>query len=242
MTPPPEAQTCPRPTNAFASFDARDLDGSIAGRFEQQVRRFPDRLAVECPRQRFTYAELNRASNRIAHAILDLRGEGSEPVALLCGQGALLIAAILGVLKAGKIYVPLDGRHPRGRLLQAIEDAAPAVLLCDRGFRALADRLAPSSATVLDIVDLDRALPDGNPGLSFPSTTPAYIYYTSGSTGRPKGVVDTHRNVLHNVMRYTVPASACLGGMWTHAGAVPGTARAGAPRRVGRGGACPTGG
>src|SRR5438309_1898049 len=88
------------PTNEFEPMCPEEIEQSVPARFERQVRRYPDRLAVRSRAHRFTYTELNEAANRMAHAILERRGEDEEPVALLLDQGAPVIAAIMGVLKA----------------------------------------------------------------------------------------------------------------------------------------------
>jgi non-ribosomal peptide synthetase component F len=106
---PPDAHQA----HAFVPFENTAINQSIAGRFEQQVAQHPDRLAVVSAESQLTYAELNQVANRIARAVLSHLGEGEEPVALLFEEGAFIIAAILGVLKAGKIYVPLDPAFPR---------------------------------------------------------------------------------------------------------------------------------
>jgi non-ribosomal peptide synthetase component F len=92
-------------------------------RFEQQVRRYPDRLAIKTRHHRLTYSAVNRLANRIARAILAQRGEGEEPIALLLEQGAPATATILGVLKAGKMYVPLDPAYPYARTAFILEDS-----------------------------------------------------------------------------------------------------------------------
>ena len=97
-----------RPNNPFIEFKKDDVEQSIPARFEQMVEKYPDRLAVKDNNHELTYKALNQAANRIAQVILDALGEGEEPVALLLEHGAPIISAILGVLKAGKIYVPLD--------------------------------------------------------------------------------------------------------------------------------------
>jgi len=101
-----------RATNPFVEFRKEEVEQSIPARFERQVDQYPERRAVKAGTHQLTYAELNRAANGIGRAILASRGAGEEPVALLLEHGASLIAAILGVLKAGKIYVPLDPSYP----------------------------------------------------------------------------------------------------------------------------------
>lgn len=122
---------------------------------------------------------------------------------MLLPQGADAIIAVLGILKAGLAYVPLHPEDPPATLQRCIADCGARCIVTNDGYRGLGTKLV-SSDKVLLVDDLDESfdemqmrtrcvLPD----------EPAYIYYTSGSTGQPKGVVDSHRNVLHNIMRYT---------------------------------------
>lgn len=175
------------------------LERSIPERFEQQVRRYPRHIAVKTTTGALTYAALNRAANRVAHTVLARRGEGQEPIALLLPQGVTLVAALLGVLKAGKIYVPLDAAFPPARTAVALEDAGAKLIVTNRELLTRARALADDRAEVLDLDEVDLAQPSENPALAVPPDAFAYIIYTSGSTGEPKGVVETHRNVL----RYT---------------------------------------
>ena len=99
---------CFHPTGKFVKFKKEGVEQSIPNRFEQMVRIYPDRLAIKIKNRVLTYKELNQAANRVARAILEQRGEGEEPIALLLEHGDGLLDAILGVLKAGKIYVPLN--------------------------------------------------------------------------------------------------------------------------------------
>jgi amino acid adenylation domain-containing protein len=190
-----------RPTNPFEPFPRAALDQSIPARFASVARRWPERLAVKTGGDAWTYAALDRASNRIAHAVLDRLGPGNEPVVILLGQGVDQAAAVLGALKAGKIYVPLDPAHPPARLRAAIADTGARLVLTVAAAVALA-REAGAGAATLQVDALGQGMFDA-PGLVVEPDSGAYVFYTSGSTGQPKGVLDTHRNVLHNVMRYT---------------------------------------
>jgi amino acid adenylation domain-containing protein len=119
-----------------------------------------------------------------------------------CRRGPELIAAILGALAAGKIYVPLDPAHSPARNRDALADCSPALLLGRPGEpRAARDLL--TGDRLLDLAAIDERAPSEDPNLDLAPDRLAYIYYTSGSTGRPKGVADCHRNVLHNILRYT---------------------------------------
>ena len=189
------------PAGAFVPFPAEDVERSIPERLESVARRSPDRVAVRDASGALTYDALNRDANRVAHAVLDALGPGEGSVGLLLEQGAPAIAAILGVLKAGKSYVPLDAAAPRARLDAIVEEVAPRLVV------TRADRIALGRALLGDTgatLDLDAALAGGtatDPGLPIAPDALAEIVYTSGSTGRPKGVMQSHRNLLHHAMR-----------------------------------------
>jgi amino acid adenylation domain-containing protein len=183
------------PTNPFVVFPREDVDGSVPARFERQVEIHAGRIAVKTGAHTLTYAELNRAANRIAHAILARRGADPEPVALLLEHGTPMVAALLGVLKAGKFYVPLDPSYPHARLVYMLEDSESGLVLTSRRLHLLAEQLATRDQALLDIDDLGPEDED-TPGLAIAPDAFLDILYTSGSTGRPKGVVENHRNVL----------------------------------------------
>jgi amino acid adenylation domain-containing protein len=114
-----------------------------------------------------------------------------------------LVAAILGALKAGKIYLPIDPELPPARIVDLVRDAEAKVALTERLDHDAFIQLPSLRAMAIAWDDVRSDTPDANPGLVLAPDRLAYLYYTSGSTGRPKGVADNHRNVLHNVMRYT---------------------------------------
>ena len=99
------------------------LEQSIPDRFERQVERCPQRLAIETGCQELTYDDMNKAANWVAHAIIAECGKREEAIALLLEKGAPLIAAILGVLKAGKTYVPLNPAYPRAGISYIVQDS-----------------------------------------------------------------------------------------------------------------------
>ena len=197
------------PTNTFVEFRKEEVEQTIPDRFEQQVLRYPDRTAIKTERHHLTYAELNCLANRVARAILARRGEGAEPVALLLGNDAPAIAAILGVLKAGKIYVPLDPGHPRLRTRHILEDSQASLLVTNHEQLPLAEELARGARPLINLDELAPSLPTANLGLSIPPDALTWILYTSGSTGQPKGVAQSHRNVLHFVMNYANGLRLC---------------------------------
>ena len=192
-----------RVSPSFVSFTKEDLSQSIPARFERQAGAHPDRLAVQTQRHRYTYDALNRAANRVARAIRTRCGASERPAAVLLDHDAPMIVAILGVLKAGRPYVPLDTSHPHARNATIFEHVQADVIITDRQHHDMTRKLTGNANAIIDVDQITLDVTDENPGLSISPDSPAYIIYTSGSTGRPKGVVDTHRNVLHNVMRYT---------------------------------------
>ena len=195
------------PTNPFIAFKKEDLDKSIPLRFEEQVRKYPDRLSIKTRNFALTYDELNQAANRMARAILTIQGE--ETIALLLEKDAPMVAAILGVLKAGKIYVPLDPAHPRERTEAVLEDSQAKIVVSSNRNIALASEVPWNGRQWINFDELDPTLSSENLGVPLGPDTLAYILYTSGSTGAPKGVVQNHRNILYKTMTYTNDLHFC---------------------------------
>ena len=207
LTLPPEQQAirdkCFHPSGTFVEFPIEEIEQSIPERFERQVGKYSDQIAVKTRTRKLTYDELNKLANRVAQAILNVQGVGQEPVALLLENDAPMIASFLGVLKSGKIYVPLDPAHPLSRLQYILEDSGSALLISNGRNLTLARELANGKLPVIDIDALEATASDESPSLQLAPDALAYILYTSGSTGKPKGVVQNHRNVLHVIMWYT---------------------------------------
>lgn len=191
---------CFHPTSPFIEFRKEEIEQSIPERFEDQARRHAQRLAIKTKDHNLTYDELNAAANRIAHAILACRGERQEQVALIFRQGAIAIAAVLGVLKAGKAYVPLDPLAPKARNAHILRDAQTGLIVADNEHAAFAHELAGDEIPVLNTDGLESGFPGDNPGLRIAPDNLSYLIYTSGSTGEPKGVAQNHRNVLYKTM------------------------------------------
>ncbi len=169
---------------------------SVSARFEEQVAANPDRLAVSAVDQQLSYRQLNESANRIARRVLAAAPE-TETVAVLLGQGGSIIAAMLGVLKAGKTFVPLDPRQPSARMLQILGDCEAQVLVTDTGSLPDARALLGPDLKLVDIATVDTSQSSDNLYLSVPGQTLACLIYTSGSTGSPKGVVQTHTGLLN---------------------------------------------
>ena len=210
-----EASGGSRTAKPFTEWAKEEIEQSIPERFERQVRKHPKNVAVKTPHHEWSYAELDAKANLVAHAILRRTGDGAEEaerIALLFGHGAPMVAGLLGILKAGKTYVPLDASHPEERLAYVLDDARVGAVLTDEANLALATTLTEGE---LQLINIDEpgladnsdssvgASDGGEVGLAVEPESVAYILYTSGSTGKPKGVVQNHRNVLHFIRAYT---------------------------------------
>jgi amino acid adenylation domain-containing protein len=162
-----------------------------------QAARTPHAVALSFRGDTITYAEMDARANRLAHH-LRRRGVGPEvPVAICMERSSELAIAMLGVIKAGGAYLPLDAALPHARKEYMLEDSGAPVVITQA---SLADGL-PAGAAVLVRVDADRAeIERESAEAPEPLATPdnvAYVIYTSGSTGRPKGVVVPHRGAVN---------------------------------------------
>ena len=202
-------ERCRHPTGAHAPWTPADYESSIPACFAAVARRQPGRVAVAAGARVLTFAALDRAANRVAHALLAHAGPADRPVAVLVEDGIDPIVAILGVLKAGRGYVFLDPALPETRLAFMLDDAQAATVVTAAPHAALARALAAGRAAVLDLDALPPSARDDDPGRDPGPDALFGLIYTSGSTGQPKGVVHDHRNVLSMVGPYSGNLGTC---------------------------------
>jgi amino acid adenylation domain-containing protein len=179
------------------------FQASIPEAFDEATARHTDQIALMCDGEQFTYAQLAARADRVGSWLL-ARGIGrGKTVGLFAQRSADTIAAILGILKAGAAYVPLDPSYPRKLLQYIYEDSSPSAMLVqdallsqrphDVFWKGEALRLG-TDATLPAATDEAWQWPE------IDANDEAYVMYTSGSTGRPKGVVVPHRAVLRLVL------------------------------------------
>jgi amino acid adenylation domain-containing protein/non-ribosomal peptide synthase protein (TIGR01720 family) len=171
---------------------ASEVNECLHQRFERQVVRTPESVAVICDGESLTYAELNRRANAVARRLLSM-GAGPDVLIGLCVERNLgMVVGILGILKAGAAYLPIDLSYPPERVAFMLEDARVPVLLSQRSLEA---SLPKHHGTVLFLDDVTEEVDETLDRGAKPESL-AYVIYTSGSTGKPKGCQITHANVL----------------------------------------------
>ena len=186
----------------FDPFPCSALDGSIVDRFDATARRFSQHLAISDHVRRLTYRELAIIVDRIAVSVATATADRPGPVAILLARDALFPAAMLGVLAAGRGYVPLDAGDPTERIRQIATQSGAAAVISTGALARRAYSVFPQDLPVVDI----ETIGTGECRRSIPIPAPddlALIVYTSGSTGKPKGAYHNHRNLLHDVMQQT---------------------------------------
>lgn len=161
--------------------------------FESQVERNPDAIAVEYEGDSLTYRELNRRANQVAHLLYSKGVKQEDLVGICMGRCMEMIIAILGILKAGAAYVPIDPSSPLERIEYILEDANVLFLLSTNDETSELS----SNREVIDLSDVTQleSYPSDSPQVQVGPRNLAYVIYTSGSTGKPKGVMVEHANV-----------------------------------------------
>ena len=164
--------------------------------FEAQVERTPDAVAVMFEGQQLTYQELNQRANQLAHYLKRLGVGTNLPVGICMERSLQMVVALIGVLKAGRAYLPMDPKYPKDRIAFMLGDSGARILLTQESLINGLPQFAGSKVSLDQFSDLlaNESLENldhqGNPRAL------AYVIYTSGSTGKPKGVMIEHRNTV----------------------------------------------
>jgi len=174
----------------------------VVTRFEATVADDPQRIALVSGELVLTHAELDAAANRVARCLRAYGVTGDTRVALCCARNLRFVIGLLGILKAGASYVPIDGDWPQARIAGVLEASAATVIVTEQ---AMLERVAGNGDGEIPVVSLDR---DWDEIAEFPADAPhvpiapdqlAYLIFTSGSTGKPKGVGVSHASIIEYV-------------------------------------------
>nr|WP_143261733.1 non-ribosomal peptide synthetase/type I polyketide synthase [Allokutzneria sp. NRRL B-24872] len=166
---------------------------------EDTVDATPDAVALRFEGQDVTFAELDLRANRLAHRLLRMGITAGQPVGVCVQRSPEMVVGLLGVLKAGGAYLPIDPTYPKQRVAFMLADAEPTILLTQQ---TLVDDLPEHGAVVvaLDGAGEFDAEPDTRPGVAVGMDDIAYMIYTSGSTGQPKAAMNAHRAVVNRLL------------------------------------------
>ncbi len=177
---------------------------NIVAQFELAVQTYPDETAVRTAHAALTYQALNGRANRLAGLLRNVSGHHERLVALLLDHNEEAIIGMLGVLKAGKTFVPIDPLLPLERAARILTDSGACTLISSGQQLSLARKLQQASGKPVNVIDLGAAgtTCQTNHGLKISDEREAYLFYTSGTTGQPKGVMHTHRTVVRFINAY----------------------------------------
>ncbi|MBW8879687.1 MAG: amino acid adenylation domain-containing protein, partial [Acidobacteria bacterium] len=178
-----------------ATGSAYPREATLGALFAQQAAETPERTAWEYEREKLSYGELDRRSNQVARFLIHQGVKPGDLVGVLMARSAVLVEAMLGIVKMGAAYVPLDPAYPAERLALMLADSGSVLLLTEARLEAS----LPEPAT--KAVRLDAAWGESDAGVEAGGSAEdlAYVIYTSGSTGRPKGVAVPQRAVVRLV-------------------------------------------
>ncbi|RAJ26891.1 non-ribosomal peptide synthetase [Pedobacter cryoconitis] len=192
MLPEPEREQLLTTFNATQI--AYPADATIVSLFEQQVIQTPDKIAVVYENQQYSFHELNRLANQLANRLRNEYGVVTgDIVGIIASRSGLMIAGMLGILKAGAAYVPVDPAYPQQRKEYILHDSAVRVLVTDHETHIPAGFVEP----VLLLDNSQQDYEDSSPVHAVAASDICYLIYTSGSTGNPKGVMISHYNVVN---------------------------------------------
>ncbi|MBD2603279.1 non-ribosomal peptide synthetase [Scytonema hofmannii FACHB-248] len=177
---------------------------TLVSAFEITANKYPENPAVKFNKTTLTYADLNTKANRLAHYLISQGVKPGTRVGICLERSENIVVAILGILKTGAAYVPIDPNSPTARVQLILEDSGISALISEE---SILSELTNKEIVAFTLKSIEKELthqPDTSPKIAIKSEFPAYIIYTSGSTGTPKGCVVTHGNAMR-LMRSTEP-------------------------------------
>ncbi|RNA62608.1 amino acid adenylation domain-containing protein [Chryseobacterium nematophagum] len=206
-------------SNLLDTYSEYDTSVTLHELFERQVDKTPDHIALVYEDVKLTYRELNERSNRLAHYLLEnYQIQPDDLIPLCLERSEEMLVAILGVLKSGGAYVPMDPHYPMDRIEHILKDTKARLVIIEENikdrlydYKELIDTEAESSnlsiisLSTLDIVDSLSTCSNDNPNTEGSSEDLCYVIYTSGTTGKPKGVMIEHKGVL-NLVEFMIPS------------------------------------
>ncbi|RKR04570.1 amino acid adenylation domain-containing protein [Flavobacterium sp. 90] len=183
-------------------------DKTILDLFTAQVEKNQEKVAVKDDQKSFSYAELNKLSNQIAEYLVASFGEDDKsPIAVLVGRSANLLPVLLGILKSGRSYIPLDPTFPKERLSYIVDNSQSKVVISEKEYEL--EKVENVAVVSLENILAEISAFEGNKSAVISPKNTAYIIYTSGSTGNPKGVEIGHQSLLNFLMSIQQEPGVC---------------------------------
>lgn len=167
---------------------------------EQRVRENPDKVAVLFEDRSYTYMELNRRANKLAHYLIDRGFNNKDLIGIYMGRSVEMITAVLAVMKIGGTYIPLDSAYPADRINYIISDAGMSLVLTQAAYLKGNKGLHTQAVCVDEIAQTVKEYSEENISCEIDPKQRMYVIYTSGSTGNPKGVQISHAAVVNFLM------------------------------------------